>query len=105
MKTIVLLFCVLCATAAFGQYSAGVSVLNSQPQMLVMAGHPERAAQHEMGSEQRILEGHVFVAAQGEIPLWEVAPKVVVTPLGDTARALRQEHAAAKKALLVWENQ
>ena len=104
MRITVLLLCVMCASLAWGQYSAGVGVLSNQPQMPVMQDHPGHAAQHEMGSELSILGSHSFTVASGEIPLWEVAPKVVHVPLGDTARVLRQEHAAAKKAQRVWEN-
>jgi hypothetical protein len=31
-------------------------------------------------------------------------PEPQVTPLGDSARAVRKEHAKAKKAVVVWSN-
>jgi hypothetical protein len=37
-------------------------------------------------------------------PLWELAPVKVETPLGDSARMLKKQHANARKADIVWEN-
>jgi hypothetical protein len=31
-------------------------------------------------------------------------PEPQVTPLGDSARDIRKEHAKAKKAVIVWKN-
>jgi len=103
MKTTLFLLCFLCATAAFGQSYVG-SILNNQPQMLQIPGHPEHASQQSLALEQNLLGRSDFVHARGERPLWEVAPASVMTPLGDVARDLRKEHAAAKKAEVVWEN-
>ena len=46
----------------------------------------------------------VNVQAHGVRPLWEVAKPSEPVPLGDAARLLRKEHAAAKKADIVWNN-
>ncbi len=69
-----------------------------------IVGHPERAYQQSMASEQVLLEQSSYTSAKGETPLWEVAPPSQKVPLGDVARALKQEHATAKKAEIVWEN-
>jgi hypothetical protein len=69
-----------------------------------MPGHPERAYQQSMASEQVLLEQTAYVSGKGERPLWEVAPMWHAVPLGDVARALKKERATAKKAEIVWEN-
>jgi len=51
-----------------------------------------------------LLEQTTYTSAKGERPLWEVAPEWHAIPLGDIARELKQEHATAKKAEIVWEN-
>jgi hypothetical protein len=71
-----------------------------------MADHPQRAVPHGLGQEQSLTwsYGSVYVE-QGEMPLSEVhLPEVHVVPLGDLARAQKKEHAADKKARVVWEN-
>jgi hypothetical protein len=57
-----------------------------------------------MAQGHNLLESSGFNYARGEKPLWEVAPQTTPTPLGDTARALRKEHAAAQQATKVWTN-
>ncbi len=104
MKTTLFALCFLCATAAVGQSSAGVSALNSQPQMLEFPSHAQHASQQPMGPGQDLREASGSTSARGERPLWEVAPASRPVPLGDTARTLRKEHAAAKKAEIVWNN-
>jgi hypothetical protein len=104
MKTTLLVLCFFCATAAFGQSAAGVSVLNSQPQMVSFASHSQHASQQPMSPEENLLAGSGYSHAQGVRPLWEMAPVSNPVPLGDTARSLRKEHATAKKAQVVWDN-
>jgi hypothetical protein len=102
--TLVILF-VACASFAFGQTSSGVGyALNAQPQVTEFASHPQTAAPQAMGQEKNLLVSSNFEWAQGERPLWEVAPPLHVTPLGDIARMLKVEHAKAKKSDVVWEN-
>jgi hypothetical protein len=98
MKTTLFLMCFLCATAALGQQSFTAAALSNEAQPLQMLGHPGHASQHAMAPEQSLLDSSTYVYAQGERPLWEVAPVTRTTPLGDVARVLRQEHATAKKA-------
>jgi len=54
------------------------------------------------------MERSASVWGQGEKPLWEAMQEMgtaaAVTPLGDSARALRKEHVAVKKATIVWSN-
>jgi hypothetical protein len=100
MKTALFVLCVLCATAALGQ-SVGGSALSSQVQVFEFASHPEHASQQPMAQEQSLLDHSGYFYAQGERPLWEFAPVSQTVPLGDVARALRKEHAMAKKADMV----
>jgi hypothetical protein len=96
--------CVFCGTAAFAQ-SLGSSAANGQAQMLTMAENPQHAAQTEMAQPHDLLERSGNTWARGERPLWEVMPeKTPGPPLGDVARALRKEHATAKKATQIWTN-
>jgi hypothetical protein len=57
-----------------------------------------------MTQGQSLLEASGSSYAHGERPLWEFAPQTAPTPLGDTARTLRKQHAEAKKAAIVWNN-
>jgi hypothetical protein len=104
MKTLVFVLCILAATAAFGQSGAIGSALTATPSVLEFSSHEAVAAQHPMAHEQNLLESSNYTWAQGERPLWEVAPVSHPTPLGDSARVLRKEHAAAKKAEITWNN-
>jgi hypothetical protein len=100
MRITFLLFCGLCATAAYGQAAA---VLSAEPVPICVPNHPQHATAKPMLVEQSLVSSH-YTYAQGERPLWEVAPKKVEVPLGDVARALRREHAVAKKSATVVEN-
>ena len=91
----------LFTTAAFGQATGTIS---GDVSPLRIVGHPQHAYQQAMASEQVLLEQSTYTSAKGERPLWEVAPEWHATPLGDIARELKQEHATAKKAEIVWEN-
>jgi|SRR5450432_3984034 hypothetical protein len=104
MKIGVLVLCFFCAATAFGQASGVVSAMSSQPQVIEFTSHTEFATQHAMGNEQNLLETEGYTWAQGERPLWEVAPASHPTPLGDSARMLKKEHTATKKADIVWSN-
>jgi hypothetical protein len=103
MKTTLFVLCLICATAALGQ-SVGASSISNQPQMVQFYSHPEHAAQLPMAQEQSLLIPSAYTHARGERPLWEFAPAWLDVPLGDTARLLRKEHAAAKKSDTVWVN-
>src|SRR5271165_2789967 len=98
MKATWFLLCFLGATAALGQSFSVAALSSVEPQPLQMASHPAHASQHPMETEQNLIGNSAYVYAQGERPLWEVAPVTVSVPLGDVARALRQEHLTAKKA-------
>jgi len=104
MKTIFLLLCFLCATLSFGQTSVAINPMVNEPQMVTFFSHQSHAIQQSISQEQNLLERSGFTYAQGERPLWEVAPKSQATPLGDVARALRKEHETAKKADIIWQN-
>lgn len=101
MKTTLFAFCFLCATAAFGQ---SASVLSNEVQVIELPSHPRSATQQAPAIEHSLLERASYTWAQGERPLWEVAPPSHITPLGDIARMLKKEHDTAKKADIVWIN-
>lgn len=104
MKATLFALFLLSASAAFGQTASGVSALSNEPTVFRMTSHSERAAYSQLGHEQNLSESSTITIAQGERPLWEVAPVHVEVPLGDIARALREEHAKVKKADFVREN-
>ena len=105
MKKILLaLCCLLCTGAAFAQSGAGVSYLSNEPQVLVMPSHPSQASEKGMSGGKSLWTGSGSVSARGERPLWEVAPNHTPVPLGDSARAIKKEHADAKKANVTWVN-
>jgi|SRR5579859_7911486 len=105
MKNILLVVMVVCAASAcFGQAAA----ISSQPSPIQMTSHPQTAAQHSLAPEQSLVGGgpSTYAYAQGERPLWEFGPfSPPPVPLGDVARAVRKEKAAAKKAEFVFEKQ
>lgn len=104
MKIALFVICVLGATAAFGQASLTGSGLSNEPVIIQVPTHPQHAAQQSLGSSQSLLESSSYTSAKGERPLWEVAVPSQQTPLGDSARALKKEHATLKKAKRVWQN-
>ena len=101
MKTTFFLFCVLFASLVWGQNTV---VLSGQPQPLHQPSHPEHASQASLAGQRSLLGTGGYSYAKGERPLWEVAPPIQQTPLGDTARAVRKEREAAKKATFIREN-
>ncbi len=103
MKTLLLLVCVLAATAAFAQAASAIS---SEVSPMYIPDHPQHASQHEMAGEQSILGTSCNPSAHGERPLWEFATIRVERPLGDIARELRKQRdlIATKKAGSVMEN-
>jgi hypothetical protein len=102
MKTFLLTFCILGASAAFGQ---ATNVLSNTPQVYAFETHPEHASRQSLAPMQSLNGNEELVYAQGERPLWEVATAVHEVPLGDSARALRQEHETSKRAAKRWQNQ
>jgi hypothetical protein len=104
MKTFSLLFvvCVACVGAASAQLPG--SSISSQPVIFEMPEHTQHASQTPLASGHDLLESSGVTFAHGEKPLWELMPEAHVTPLGDSARALKQEHASAKRAVIVWNN-
>jgi hypothetical protein len=103
---LVLGMCVFCAVSAFGQANFG-SAMSGPEEGFQMPDHPQVAAQHAMGQGIDLREASQSVSDRGEIPLWEameMMPSRRVTPLGDLARAIRKEHAAMPKAVIIWNN-
>ena len=104
MKVTLGLLFLLCASAAFGQATAGASALNAQPIVFQIQSHAEHASYTPLGQEQYLSEKSSYTFGHGERPLWEVAPVKTEVPLGDVARALREEHLKARKAEFVRED-
>jgi hypothetical protein len=104
MKTTLLVLCLLCATAAFGQAITGTGALSSEPYILQFPTHPGHATQRPLAPAQSLLETSALVYERGVRPLWEVAKASEPIPLGDAARILRKEHGTATKARVIWEN-
>jgi hypothetical protein len=104
MKTLLSVFvmCVLGCVGAMGQ--VGMSAANGPAQMLVLPDYPLHASQTGMAQANDLLEHSGSTSAHGERPLWEFMPEPQVTPLGDSARVIRSEHAKARKAVVVWKN-
>ena len=95
--------CICCAAAASAQ-NIGGSAANSEVQMFRLPEHPHRASQAGMGQTLDVMERSQTIAVHGERPVWEMVQLAPEAPLGDTARALRAEHANAKKANRIWSN-
>lgn len=104
MKIAMLALCILGSSAAFAQSVVGSSSVSAQPQVYAFESHPEHASRKPMRPMEMLNENEPTVSAQGERPLWEFATPVHEVPLGDSARTLRLEHAATKKAAKVWQN-
>jgi len=104
MKRTHLLCFLFLASLTWGQ-SIGPSVVNGQPQPLRLPGNAQHASAAPLAIQHSLLGFSSSSAAKGERPLWEVAPpRAPITPLGDTARALRKQHEVVKKAVIVHEN-
>jgi hypothetical protein len=103
MKTMLIVFCVLCAATAVGQ--AGAAAISSQPSIVQFTEHPEHAVPHAMATEQPIVGGGSYVVAHGERPLWEFGSVSEEPSLGDVARAYRKQKLTSKKAEIVFEKQ
>ena len=101
MKRIISLVCMFCTIGAYGQATAGVGALNSQPVVIQLPSHQQHASVQSLGREQNLLQNSGMSFGRGERPLWEVMHPKEPVPLGDIARQLRKEHEAAKKATFV----
>ena len=101
MKATFLVVCLFLATGAFGQAAlTGSSFTRSyQP-----VDHPSPAEPYPMGTEQNLLGSNSVLVGHGEMPLSEAPLQFREVPLGDSARALKQEHAQMKKSQVVFTN-
>ena len=71
-----------------------------------MPSHQQYATQHSVQKGETLLfaAGDPYMESRGERPLWEAGAKPPAEmPLGDVARLLKSEHAAAPKAVKVLE--
>ena len=99
MKITLLVFCLLLATAAFGQYG----YLSPQMNPYNAPDHPAHASYAEMPAGQSVVGGGGYTLAQGDRPASDFPQKPQVS-LGDAARELRKQHDQVKKARFVWTN-
>lgn len=104
MKKILFVMCLALTTAATAQISLGGNTLNSQVQSPSFSSHPQHAAYTAMSQEQNILGSASYASAQGERPASDF-PQPEGVSLGVVARELRDQHATAKKARVIWVNQ
>ena len=102
MKTLLCALFLLCTSAAFAQTVSGA--ISSQVSVFQMPSHPQHAAYVPLGREQSLSEHCAYTYAKGERPLWEFAPLKEEVPLGDVARALKEDHQKTPKAEFVREN-
>ncbi len=105
MKITLLTLFLLCAAVAFGQSTLGAAAINSQAQPVQFYSNPQHATHHPMAREESLLQSSSYTHARGERPLWEVARFPEEMPLGDIARALREDHEIVKKTDVIWINQ
>ena len=92
--TFALCVAAFCQSYPTAQFMATPAMTNS----VTMPDHTEPIV------HRSLFESNLSTFARGEVPLWEVpgvwkAPR----PLGDVAREYREEHAKARKAVIVWE--
>ncbi len=103
MKSIFLIpLLLLLGVGAFGQSTIGAG----GPQMESAWAPPDhslRAEPHGLSAERDLRERGGVSMARGELPAWEVLNPAEEIPLGDVARNYRKQHAAAKRARIVWE--
>lgn len=104
MKKILFVLCLALTTAAVAQNNLGANTLNSQVQSYNFPSHPQHAAYAPMSQEQNIRASAGYSSAQGERPASDFAQPESVS-LGIAARELREQHASAKKAHVIWINQ
>jgi len=105
MKTTLLAITLLCATGALAQSIGTVANSPTMSSAYQTIMHEQHASPRQLTTERSLFEGtQPVTTAQGELPLWEVAPKTQYVPLGDTARELKKQHESAKKAQFVFEN-
>jgi hypothetical protein len=92
-------------SAAHAQIASGV--LSNQPMVLELPEHPQHAEPHDMATERPLVGqgSNTYTYAQGERPLWEFGPVSQPVPLGDIARAYRQQKLVARKATVFFEQQ
>jgi hypothetical protein len=101
MKRLLLTFLLLSASAAFGQFYG--NHIDATPQPYHAPDHTAHASYATMTEEHGIVGGGGFTFGQGERPVSDF-PQMAATPLGDTARELKKQHAQLKKSRMVWEN-
>ena len=104
MKKILFVLCLLSATAAFAQNSISGSSLNTQPMVYQFQSTPAHASYAPMSQERSVLASASYSSAQGERPASDF-PQAEGVSLGAFAREFRKQHAAVKKARIVWINQ
>lgn len=105
MKTTLLVLATIFCSAAACAQTASTASADVHPMQIM--GHPAYASQGNMRTEHSLVGGgaSTYTYAQGERPLWEFGEVKPQIPLGDVARAVRNEKLTAKKAEVVFEKQ
>ncbi len=103
LSVTVFLLCLLMSTGALAQAGGlGAAPMGST---FTVPDHAMHASPQSVAQAQSLFPSASTVSvAEGELPLWEVAPEHHEMPLGDAARLQKKEHATDKKARVVWEN-
>lgn len=87
---------------AVAQQMTGTAVIQAPYyNSLVFPEHVQKASRHSMTAEQSLLPDSTVTIAQGESSVLDYFKPATPTPLGDVARELRKEHAAAPKAVFI----
>jgi len=102
--SLVVLSLLILTTAAFAQYGPAVGYRSADPQILTVPEHPAHAGFATIQTGTSLYPGTSYTSAQGDRPPSDF-PQAASVPLGDIARALKKEHALAKKSTTVWVNQ
>jgi hypothetical protein len=103
MKTTFIVLATIFLSAAASAQTA--STTSGEVRPIQIMGHPSFAGQGQMGTERSLFGGGSISYAQGERPLWEFGEVKPEVPLGDVARAVRNEKLTAKKSAIVFEKQ
>jgi hypothetical protein len=101
MRTFLVTLFLLVASSAFAQYNG--QTLPSQTNPWRPAYHEEHVRRDGVRREQNINPSQGVAFARGEMPSADLKLELE-TPLGDLARAYREDHKNAKKAVIKLEN-
>lgn len=102
---VLLVIFVFCGCLASQAQIAGTSIQPLSGPSYSVPDHPAHASQGSLRPEVSLAGGGSVTYAQGERPLSDFPNYTVPVPLGDLARAAREQHAKVAKAQIVWNQQ